>query len=119
MAPIGIGLALSLIGDTTLYTVLPNPEIAAQAGLSLAVVGVILGLNRLIRLLTNGVFGVVYDRQPRRRYNADRHAGGRSIHPHVCPQSGTDIDLDWAGDLGSILVGDVDWRQYHCFGYLG
>ena len=42
MAPIGIGLALSLIGDTTLYTVLPNPEIAAQAGLSLAVVGVIL-----------------------------------------------------------------------------
>ncbi|MRR30806.1 MFS transporter, partial [bacterium] len=67
MAPIGIGLALSLIGDTTLYTVLPNPEVAAQAGLSLAVVGVILGLNRLIRLLTNGVFGVVYDRQPRRR----------------------------------------------------
>lgn len=67
MAPVGIGLALSLVGDTTLYTVLPNPEIAAQAGLSLAVVGVVLGLNRLIRLLTNGVFGLVYDRRPRRR----------------------------------------------------
>lgn len=67
MAPIGIGLAFSLLGDTTLYTVLPDPDIAAQAGLTLAVVGVILGMNRLIRLLTNGAFGMLYDRQPRRR----------------------------------------------------
>ncbi len=67
MAPIGIGLAFSLLGDTTLYTVLPDPDIAAQAGLTLAVVGVILGMNRLIRLLTNGVFGLLFDRQPRRR----------------------------------------------------
>ncbi len=67
MAPIGIGLALSLLGDTTLYTVLPNPDIAAEAGLTLAAVGVVLGLNRLIRLLTNGAFGLLYDRRPRRR----------------------------------------------------
>lgn len=67
MAPIGIGLAFSLLGDTTLYTVLPDPDIAAQAGLTLAVVGVILGMNRLIRLLTNGAFGMLYDRRPRRR----------------------------------------------------
>ncbi|MHB8819796.1 MAG: hypothetical protein ACYC7M_12140, partial [Bellilinea sp.] len=62
MAPIGIGLAFSLLGDTTLYTVLPDPDIAAQAGLTLAVVGVILGMNRLIRLLTNGAFGLLFDR---------------------------------------------------------
>lgn len=67
LAPIGIGLALSLLGDTTLYTVLPNPDIAAEAGLTLAAVGVVLGLNRLIRLLTNGAFGLLYDRRPRRR----------------------------------------------------
>lgn len=67
MAPIGIGLALSLLGDTTLYTVLPNPDIAAEAGLTLAAVGIVLGLNRLIRLLTNGAFGLLYDRRPRRR----------------------------------------------------
>jgi len=67
MAPVGIGLALSLIGDTTLYTVLPDPAIAAEAGLSLTVVGIVLGLNRFIRLLTNGLFGLVYDRRPRRK----------------------------------------------------
>lgn len=66
LAPIGVGLALSLLGDTTLYTVLPNPDIAAEAGLTLAAVGVVLGLNRLIRLLTNGAFGLIYDRRPRR-----------------------------------------------------
>lgn len=67
MAPVGIGLALSLIGDTTLYTVLPDPDIAAEAGLTLAVVGIVLGLNRFIRLLTNGLFGLLYDRRPRRK----------------------------------------------------
>jgi len=99
MAPIGIGLALSLIGDTTLYTVLPNPEIAAQAGLSLAVVGVILGLNRLIRLLTNGVFGVLYDRQPRRRMMlAGMLVGGASTLMYALSQGPT-----------LILIGRVIW----------
>ena len=99
MAPIGIGLALSLIGDTTLYTVLPNPEIAAQAGLSLAVVGVVLGLNRLIRLLTNGVFGVVYDRQPRRRLMlAGMLVGGASTLMYALSQGPT-----------LILIGRVIW----------
>ena len=99
MAPIGIGLALSLIGDTTLYTVLPNPEIAAQAGLSLAVVGVILGLNRLIRLLTNGVFGVVYDRQPRRRLMLiGMLVGGASTLMYALSQGPT-----------LILIGRVIW----------
>jgi len=64
---LGAGTAVSLLGDSTLYTVLPRPEIAAQAGVSLAMVGVLLGANRVVRLLTNGLAGMLYDRLPRRR----------------------------------------------------
>lgn len=63
---LGIGTAVSLLGDATLYTVLPNPQIAAQAGVSLGMVGVLLGANRAVRLLLNGPIGAVYDRLPRR-----------------------------------------------------
>lgn len=66
LTPLGIGLALSLLGDATLYAVLPSPDIAAQAGLSLAMVGFLLGINRLVRLVFNGFAGWVYDRLPRR-----------------------------------------------------
>lgn len=66
LTPLGIGLALSLLGDATLYAVLPSPEIAAQAGLSLVMVGFLLGINRLVRLVFNGFAGWVYDRLPRR-----------------------------------------------------
>jgi hypothetical protein len=62
LTPLGIGLALSLLGDATLYAVLPSPEIAAQAGLSLVMVGFLLGINRLVRLVFNGFAGWVYDR---------------------------------------------------------
>ncbi|MCJ7623553.1 MAG: MFS transporter [Anaerolineaceae bacterium] len=66
LVPLGIGLTLSLFGDQTLYTVLPDPDIAAQAGVSMAMVGVLLGLNRLTRIVTNGPAGMLYDRLPRR-----------------------------------------------------
>jgi MFS family permease len=45
---------------------LPDPGIAAAAGISLSVVGVVLGLNRLVRLVFNPTAGVLYDRLPRR-----------------------------------------------------
>ncbi len=64
---LGMGTAVSLLGDSTLYTVLPRPEIAAQAGVSLATVGLLLGANRAVRLLSNGAAGLLYDRLPRRR----------------------------------------------------
>lgn len=64
---LGLGTAVSLLGDSTLYTVLPRPEIAAQAGVSLAAVGVLLGANRAVRMLTNGLVGLLYDRLPRQR----------------------------------------------------
>ena len=66
LTPTGIGIALSLLGDQTLYTVLPNPEIMRQAGVSLTVVGIVLGLNRLTRMLSNWPVGLLYDRSRRR-----------------------------------------------------
>ncbi|MCK4692571.1 MAG: MFS transporter [Anaerolineales bacterium] len=66
LVPLGVGTALSLLGDATLYTVLPNPEIAAQAGVTLTLVGLLLGINRIVRLIFNPIAGVLYDRLPRR-----------------------------------------------------
>ena len=63
---VGIGTALVLLGDQTLYTVLPSPSIAAQAGVSIAMVGVLLSANRFARLFLNGIAGALFDRLPRR-----------------------------------------------------
>jgi MFS family permease len=66
LIPLGVGLALSLLGDQTLYTVLPNPEIAAQAGVTLGMVGILLGINRLTRVVFNIPAGMLYSKRPRR-----------------------------------------------------
>jgi MFS family permease len=63
--PLGLGTAFSLMGDATLYIVLPTHT--AEAGIALGGVGVILGVNRAIRVFLNGPAGLVYDRSPRRR----------------------------------------------------
>ncbi len=63
---LGLGTALSLLGDSTLYTVLPDPSNAATAGVTLTAVGFILGANRLTRMLTNPLAGTLLDRLPRR-----------------------------------------------------
>jgi len=63
--PLGLGTALSLMGDATLYTVLPTHT--ADAGITLAGVGILLGINRAVRLFTNGPAGIAYDRLPRRQ----------------------------------------------------
>jgi MFS family permease len=64
LLPIGLGTALSLMGDTALYAVLPTH--VAEAGVTLASVGILLSANRWIRLLLNGPAGLLYDRWPRR-----------------------------------------------------
>lgn len=64
LLPLGLGTALSLFGDATLYAVLPTHT--ADAGITLAAVGVILSANRLIRIILNRPAGVAYDRFPRR-----------------------------------------------------
>ena len=62
--PVGFGTALSLIGDSTLYTVLPTQ--APNIGLALAAVGVLLSVNRFVRLGANGVAGWLCDRFSKR-----------------------------------------------------
>jgi MFS family permease len=55
---------LSLLGDSSLYAVLPTQTVAA--GVSVASVGILLSANRFIRLVLNGPAGMAYDRWPRR-----------------------------------------------------
>ncbi|MFC1975122.1 MFS transporter [Chloroflexota bacterium] len=64
LIPVGLGTSLSLIGDASLYVVLPTH--LAEAGVSLVGVGILLSANRFIRLLLNGPAGLAYDRWPRR-----------------------------------------------------
>jgi MFS family permease len=52
------------MGDATLYTVLPTHN--DEAGVTLAGVGILLSVNRAIRLFLNGPAGLAYDRYPRR-----------------------------------------------------
>jgi MFS family permease len=63
--PLGLGTAFSLMGDATLYTVLPTHTV--DAGIALSNVGIILAVNRVIRVFLNGPAGLAYDRWPRRR----------------------------------------------------
>jgi MFS family permease len=64
LLPISIGTGLSLLGDTTLYTVLPTRT--EEAGILLASVGVLLSANRWVRLPLNGAAGWWFERLPRR-----------------------------------------------------
>lgn len=64
LLPLGLGTALSLMGDATLYTVLPTHT--AEAGIALASVGLMLGVNRAVRLVFNGLAGTANDRWSRR-----------------------------------------------------
>jgi MFS family permease len=70
--PLGLGTALSLMGDGTLYTVLPTHTV--EAGVALSSVGIILGVNRAVRLFLNGPAGLAYDRWSRRRLFVRCHA---------------------------------------------
>lgn len=63
---LGIGTPISLLGESTLYTVLPNENIIQQLGITLAMVGILLGTNRAMRLFTNGPIGLLYEKAPRR-----------------------------------------------------
>ncbi|UCC63699.1 MAG: MFS transporter [Anaerolineae bacterium] len=65
LLPVGIGTCLSLLGDASLYAVLPTHT--ADAGVSVASVGALLSANRFIRLVLNGPGGMAYDRWRRRR----------------------------------------------------
>jgi MFS family permease len=65
LLPLGLGTALSLMGDATMYAVLPTHT--AEAGIPLSAVGLMLGVNRAVRVFLNGPSGAAYDRSSRRR----------------------------------------------------
>ncbi len=65
LTPLGLAVCASLFGDMTLYTVLVTQ--LEVVGLTLAAVGVMLGVNRLVRIPTNPLVGWLVDRWGRRR----------------------------------------------------
>jgi predicted MFS family arabinose efflux permease len=62
--PVAISTALSLLGDTAMYTVLPTHN--AQAGVTVASIGILLSANRWVRFVSNGGVGWLAERWPRR-----------------------------------------------------
>jgi MFS family permease len=61
---LGLAVCLSLFGDLTLYAVLVTQ--LDVVGLSLSAVGVMLGVNRLVRVPGNPLAGLLFDRWGRR-----------------------------------------------------
>ncbi len=66
MLPIGIGTILALAGDLTLYAVLP--AYASIRAFDMATVGVLLSANRLVRLASNPLVGLLLSGARRRRF---------------------------------------------------
>jgi MFS family permease len=64
LIPLGTAMALSLTGDSTMYAVLASQ--IDVLGISLGVVGVLLGANRIVRIPGNLLAGTFYDRMGRR-----------------------------------------------------
>jgi MFS family permease len=64
LIPLSLATGLSLLGDTSLYTVLPTHLV--DAGVTLGTVGILLSANRFIRVLLNGPVGLLTDRWSRR-----------------------------------------------------
>ncbi|MBN1661726.1 MAG: MFS transporter [Anaerolineae bacterium] len=64
LLPLGTAVSLSLAGDSTLYAVLGSQ--ADALGITLGAVGLLLGVNRLIRIPANPVAGALNDRYRRR-----------------------------------------------------
>lgn len=64
LVPLGLAIVLSLAGDQTLYATLATQT--NVVGISVAAVGVMLGVNRLVRIPGNLLGGLVVDRVGRR-----------------------------------------------------
>ncbi|TMF64123.1 MAG: hypothetical protein E6I20_08765 [Chloroflexi bacterium] len=60
--PVALVVAASLLGDTFLYTVLPVS--AARLGVAPLMVGIVLSVNRWVRLFTNPLAARLYARWP-------------------------------------------------------
>ncbi|MBU0492779.1 MAG: MFS transporter [Chloroflexi bacterium] len=63
---LGLVTALMIPGDAVLYTVLPSQPAALGVGLTAATLGLVLSVNRLIRVVVSSPLGVLSDRRGRR-----------------------------------------------------
>jgi MFS family permease len=97
LLPIGVGTALSLMGDTALYAVLPTHVV--DAGVPLASVGLLLSANRWIRLLLNGPAGLAYDHWPRRWF----------FIPALFLGTLSTVLYGWTRGFWPLLVGRLLW----------
>lgn len=106
---LGLGAALSLLGDATLYAVLPDPEIAASAGITIGEVAVLLGVNRIARIVLNGPIGFLYDIASRRLLLVcSLFAGALSTLIYACFSGFWPFligRLLWAAAWSGILIG--------------
>lgn len=69
VAGVGSVVALCILGDSLMYSILPLA--APELGIALPLVGVLLSANRLIRLLSNSWAGALFERWgPRRPFTA-------------------------------------------------
>ncbi len=66
LVPMGLAVCLSLFGDLTLYAVLVTE--LDTVGLTLGAAGLMLGVNRLIRIPGNPLAGILLDRGDRRPF---------------------------------------------------
>jgi MFS family permease len=135
LVPLGLGTCLSLVGDASLYAVLPTHTQAA--GVSLAAVGVLLSANRFVRLVLNGPAGVAYGRLSRRRlYVLALFIGALSTGIYALSTGFWPLfagrllwGLAWAGIWigGNAIVADLSHQRargrwvgvYHAFFFLG
>jgi MFS family permease len=60
VSAVGAAVALCILGDSLLYSILPLE--ATRIGIPLAFVGLLLSVNRLVRLATNGVASALFER---------------------------------------------------------
>ena len=69
VAAVGAAIGLSILGDSLLYSILPLE--AERLGISLPLVGILLSINRLIRLVSNTWVSTLFERVgPRRPFAA-------------------------------------------------
>jgi len=64
LLPLGLAVFCSLFGDLTLYAVLATQR--EVVGISLGAVGIMLGINRLVRIPGNPLVGLLQDRRGRK-----------------------------------------------------
>jgi len=135
LVPLGLGTCLSLVGDASLYAVLPTHT--GSAGVSVATVGILLSANRFVRLVLNGPAGVAYGRWSRRRlYVLALFIGALSTGVYALSRGFWSLlagrllwGLAWAGIWvgGNAVVAEVSDQRargrwvglYHSFFFLG